>query len=174
MSRPSDTEYASYYARYVSLVPDVDILKSLEAQLVEAGRIVAAVSSERERFRYGEGKWSIREVYGHIIDAERVFAYRAFCFSRGESASLPSFDEKAYVAHSRYDERTLRNLHEEFTVLRKANLAFLRWCSEASWLQQGVASNNQVSVRALAFIMVGHARHHFNVLRDRYGVVPGP
>jgi len=173
-SRPAETEYAAYHARYVALVPELDILTVLQRQLPEVASCMGAVSPEREKFRYAPEKWSIREVCGHLIDGERVFGHEAFCFSRWESAHLPSFEEHAYLLHSRYRERPLADLLAEFLVVRKANLHFLGWLSDDDWARQGRVGDDLVSVRALAFVMAGHVRHHMTVLRDQYGVVPGP
>lgn len=170
MSRPSETEYAPFYAGYVSLVPEADVLGALEAQAEEFERLAASVPAEKERHRYAEGKWSVREVVDHLTDAERVFGYRAFCFSRGERAALPSFDENAYVAAARSDGVPVCELVEEFVLVRRSNLALLGRLTEAEWGRVGTASAKPVSVRALAFIMVGHPRHHLGILRDRYGV----
>lgn len=173
-SRPAEAEYAAYYAQYVALVPELDILTVLQRQPPEVATCMGAVSPEREKFRYAPEKWSIREVCGHLIDGERVFGHQAFCFSRWESAPLPSFEENAYVLHSRYRERPLADLLAEFLAVRKANLHFLGWLSDDDWARKGTVSDELVSVRALAFIMAGHVRHHMAVLRDQYGVVPGP
>jgi hypothetical protein len=172
-SRPSNAEYAAHFEQYVSLVSEQDILDVLKRQLLEFSRYSQAVAPDHEKFRYAPGKWSIRQVYGHLIDGERVFGYRAFCFGRGEKASLASFEENAYVAESRYDERPLSDLLAEFIVVRQANLHFLSWLSDEGWKRHGTAGDNLVSVRALAYIMAGHVRHHFNILRERYGVLPG-
>jgi hypothetical protein len=173
-SRPNDTEFAPYYVRYVSLVPEDDILSVLESQLSEIARIAAAVDPQSEEFRYSTNKWSIREVFGHLIDLERVFGYRAFCIGRGETAPLPSFDENTYVAQSRYHERPLASIVAELRATRESNLLYMRWLSDDNWTRCGTASDNPVSVRALAFIIAGHARHHFSVLRDKYGLSPAP
>jgi len=172
MSRPAENEFVPYYSRYISLVPESNVLPVLEAQLAELDRLAHSIPPEREQFRYAEGKWSIREVLGHLIDGERVFAYRAFCISRGESAPLPSLDQNAYVAESRYNERAIGDLAAEFSWLRKSSLAFLNALTEAEWKRIGIASNNPVSVLALAYIMAGHIRHHLKVLHASYGV-PG-
>jgi len=170
MQRPTDTEYAPFYARYVGLVPETDILAVLEPQVEEIRRFLAPVSAEKEAYRYAEGKWSIRQVLGHLVDAERVFGHRAFCFSRGEQAALPSFDENRYVAAARTDEVTLRELVDELALVRQANLAVLRRLDAREWEQAGTASGRLVSVRALAWVMAGHPRHHVEVLREKYGV----
>jgi uncharacterized damage-inducible protein DinB len=171
-TRPSDDEYAEYFARYVTLVPEADVMSVLGQQPAELTRIAAQVSAEGERFRYGAGKWSIREVFGHMTDAERVFGYRGFCISRGEQAPLPAFDENIYVARSPYDGQRLADLLDELIAIRRGNLTFLHRLQEQEWELRGTASNRTVSVRALAFIMAGHVRHHLNGLRANYGLGP--
>ena len=170
MPRPLETEYAPFYAGYVALVPETDILGVLEGQLDEVRRVAGAFSPGRESLRYAEGKWSVREVVGHLVDAERVFGYRAFCFSRGETAALPSFDENQYVVAATSDAIPLRELVEELALVRQSNQAFLRRLRDPEWTRVGTASGKPVTVRALAWIMAGHPRHHLNILRDRYGV----
>jgi hypothetical protein len=170
MERPSGTEYAPFYAGYVALVPEAEILDVLEGQVAEILALAGRAAGEKEGHRYAEGKWSVRQVMGHLVDAERVFAYRAFCFSRGETAGLPSFDENAYVAAARSDAFPLRELAEELALVRRSSLAFLRRLEPGEWARTGVASGHPVSVRALAWIMAGHPRHHLGILRERYGV----
>ena len=170
MERPTETEYTSFYRGYVALVPEADIIGVLEQQVEEIRRLVASVPAERELYPYAEGKWSIRQVLGHLVDAERVFGYRAFCFSRGEPAALPSFDENQYVDAARSDSVSLQELVEELAVVRQANLVFLRRLDAREWAQVGTASGKPVSVRAIAWIMAGHPRHHLQILRERYGV----
>jgi len=170
MVRPDVSEYAPYYETYVSLVPEPDILRALEKQLAEVQGTFGSVTPDRETFRYAEGKWSIRETLGHLVDGERVFAFRAFCFSRAETAAMPSFDQNAYIVESRYGERPLPDLLQEFVELRKSNLRFFRSLDGDRWSRSGTASGSPVTVRALAFIMAGHVRHHLSILRDRYGV----
>lgn len=170
MTRPADTDYAPFYETYVSLVTEADAMPVLERQADELRALAGPIDSSRETFRYAPGKWSIREVIGHLCDAERVFGYRAFCFSRGEAAPLPAFDENSYIEASGYDERALADLVDDFRAARGANLTVLRSLDPGAWERVGTANNNPVSVRALAFIMAGHVRHHFGVLRSRYGV----
>ena len=170
MERPTETEYATFYRGYVALVPETDIVGVLETQAGEIRRLLATVSPERETYRYAEGKWSIRQVLGHLVDGERIFGYRAFCFSRGEQAPLPSFDENRYVDAARSDSIPLRELVEELALVRQANLAALRRLDAREWAQAGTASGKPVSVRALAWIMAGHPRHHLQILRERYAV----
>jgi len=168
--RPESSEYASFYAGYVARVPEADVLAVLQKQRDEIRDLARALPAAKETFRYADGKWSIREVLGHLIDGERVFGYRAFCFSRGEQAPLPSFDENQYVAAAGAGQVPLAELASEFAAVRDANLAFLRRLSAAEGARVGTASGKPISVQALAYIMAGHPRHHVAVLRERYGV----
>jgi hypothetical protein len=168
--RPTDTEYAPFYARYISLVEDDDALAALEGQVEELRALSASVPRDRETYRYASDKWSVRQVVGHVTDGERVFGYRAFCISRGEQAPLPSFEENAYVANSSYDSVPLGELVDELVTVRRGNLAALRRLAAGDWARLGTASGKSVSVRALAYVMAGHPRHHIGVLREKYGV----
>jgi len=168
VERPTSAEYAQPFERYVSLVQDSDVLAALARQTAELAEALSGVAGEAERFRYADGKWSIREVLGHVIDTERVFGYRALCIARGERASLPGFDENAYQANASFDDCPLRELLREFEQVREGHLSLFRRLSGEAWLRSGVANSKPASVRALAFIMVGHVRHHLGVLRERY------
>ncbi|MES1243103.1 MAG: DinB family protein [Acidobacteriota bacterium] len=170
IERPAASEYASFYAGYISSLPDGDILDILEKQTSELRQLAAATPADRETFRYADGKWSVREVVGHMIDGERVFSYRTLRFSRGDQTPLPGFEENQYVAASGFDRRPLASLVDELVLLRQANLGMLRALAPEAWTRTGTANNHPISVRALAFIMAGHVRHHLNILRDRYGV----
>jgi hypothetical protein len=168
--RPTEAEHAPFFAGYVALVPESDVLAVLEAQVAELQALARAVPGEREQFAYAPGKWTVREVLGHLTDAERVFGHRAFCISRGEPATLPAFDENAYVAESVAATIPLATLVEEFALVRAANLVFLRRLEREGWARVGMVSSGPASVRALAFIMAGHVRHHVRVLAERYDV----
>jgi hypothetical protein len=170
MKRPADSEYAPYYATYISRVPETDVLTALELQPAELRAWASGLPADGETCRYAPGKWSIREVLGHVIDTDRVFGYRAFCISRGEQQPLPGFDQDAYMATSDFDAQPLSNLVNEFGIVREAGLLALRRLSEREWDRTGTASGHPVSVRALAFMMAGHVRHHLQVLQERYGV----
>jgi hypothetical protein len=170
MDRPREDEHAPSYARYVALVPETDILAVLEHQVEEIRRLAASVPPERETWRYAEGKWSVREVLGHLVDGERVFGHRAFCISRGEAAPLPSFDENQYVGAARSEAIPLRELADELALVRQSNLVVLRRLEPSEWRRVGTASGHPISVRALAWVMAGHPRHHVNILRERYGI----
>lgn len=167
---PAKNSYASFYANYVSLVPENAVLPVLEQQNQSLQAVATSVIAERETFRYAPGKWTIREVVGHMGDAERVFGYRAFAIGRGSREPLPGFDENTFVASAGFNQRSLTTLVEEFIKVRDANLEFLRSLEAGAWDQVGIANGSPVSVLALAYILAGHVRHHLRVLRDRYGV----
>jgi hypothetical protein len=167
--RPADSEYDPYYARYIGRV-DGDVLAVLEEQKNLIRRLAETIPSERESYRYAEGKWSIREVIGHMIDGERVFGFRAFCFSRGDQTPLPGFDENKYIADGNYDTRTLHDLVDELIAVRDLNLRTFNALSDEAWVRMGTASGYPVSVRALAYITAGHVMHHVDILSSRYGV----
>jgi hypothetical protein len=171
-TRPEADEYAPFYAGYVARVTEDDILGVLAAQKDEIGALARSLPEAKQSYRYAEGKWSVGEVLSHLIDGERVFGYRAFCFSRGEQAPLPSFDENQYVSAARAGDVQLVQLAREFAAVRESNLGFLRRLGDEAWTRTGTASGKPVSVRALAWIMAGHPRHHLAVLRERYGVAP--
>jgi len=170
VQRPTEAEYAPFYGRYMTLVPEVDLLTVLEGQPAWLRERLAGVSADRETYRYEPAKWSVRQVVGHISDVERVMGYRAFCISRGEGAPLPGFDENEYVARSAYDRRPLAALVDDFARARAANLAVLGALGDDAWTHRGIANGSPVSVRALGFILAGHARHHVGVLESRYGL----
>jgi hypothetical protein len=172
IGEPEASEYAPYYERYVALVRGGDILEVLARQADKVRRTLSGVAEERAGYRYAPDKWTIREVVGHWTDAERVFAYRALGFARDEKTPLPSFDENEYARRSGHDGVPLPELLEEFASVRGATIALLRHLSVEAWQRTGVASGKPVSVRALAFIMAGHVKHHLAILRERYGV-PG-
>ena len=165
---PAHDEYAPFYRRYVEAVPAGDVLTTLEQDLQELVPLLDAVNEQGAMHRYAEGKWSVKEVIGHLIDAERVFAYRAMSGARGEQQSLPGFDENAWVTQAGFDARTLNSLLGELTAVRRATLALFRSLDEAALLRRVTANGNPVSVRALAWIAAGHARHHTTLLRERY------
>ena len=168
MNRPEKEEYAKFYANYISLVPETNVVAALENQVADLQNLFADVSDEKANFRYAEGKWSIKELLGHIIDGERVFSYRALRISRGDATPLAGFEENSYVANSNFGNTKLADLIAEFSSLRQSNVLLFKNLSDQSWLNTGTASDATVSVRALAFIMVGHIRHHANILRERY------
>jgi len=168
MSRPVDSEYAPYYQSYIARVSENDVVPVLRSQLDELDELLSKVKPDGETYAYAEGKWSIRELVGHLIDAERVFGYRAFCIARGERQNLPGFDQNDYLLTAPYRQTDLEDLLSELRLVRLANIAMLRSLDEAAWARLGTANDNEVSVRALIFSMAGHVRHHMEVLRERY------
>jgi hypothetical protein len=170
MSRPLENEYAPYYQNYVSQAPEDDILPAMRSQVDALDVLLEGVAPDRETYRYAEGKWSIRELVGHLIDGERMFGYRVLCIARGETQNLPGFDQDQYMLTAPFDRIDLEDLLSEFRLVRLSNIAMLRTLDEAAWMRMGTANDSAVSVRALVYIMVGHVRHHMNVLRERYGL----
>jgi hypothetical protein len=171
MSRPGADEFAAPYAGYVArIADDEEIVAVLESQHLEVLTRLSGIAESRGAHRYAAGKWSIKEIVGHLSDAERIFAYRALRFARGDSAALPGFDENAYVPAMEADARTLADLAAEWSDVRRASLALFRHLPAAAWQRRGVASGKEVSVRALAYITAGHVRHHLEVLGTRYSV----
>jgi DinB superfamily len=166
--RPDASEYASFYHAYVSAVPKGDIVELLRDGGRELGTALAAVPESRAGFRYGEGKWSIAEVLGHMIDAERIFTYRALRIARGDATPLPGFEQNDYVKTAGSEARTIANLAEELAAVRECSVLLFQSLPADAWSRRGVASGNPISVRALAYITAGHARHHLRVLQEKY------
>lgn len=167
-ARPADTEYNRYFQPYVEEVPDGDLLVTLAEQRDSTAAVLAGIPDAKAGFRYADGKWSIREVIGHVADAERVFAYRALRFARGDSTALPGFDENAWMPEAGFDSRSLADVAAELRAVRESTLALFRSFSADAWLRSGGASGHSVSARALAWILAGHERHHMRILAERY------
>jgi hypothetical protein len=170
LARPEAHEYFEYYGRYIGRVPAGDIRELLASQNAVTRRTLDGVSEEVAMKRYAPGKWSVKEVVGHLTDAERVFSYRALRFARADETPLPGFDENAYVPAANFDARSLASLVDEFADVRRATVALFRGLDDQALLRVGEASGHAVSVRALAYIIAGHELHHLEVLRDRYGI----
>lgn len=168
VTRPDTTEHPPYYATYVSLVPQGDILNLLETQLDATLNLLRGISDTQADSRYAPGKWSIKEVVGHVVDTERIFAYRALRFARNDRTPLPGFEQEGYVRHAAFGDVRLSDLACEFEHVRRGNLFLFRNLDAAAWARSGVASNGEVSVRALAYIIAGHELHHVGILKTRY------
>lgn len=169
-TRPEPDEYVPYYASYIRRVPEGNLPQILERQHTETRALLSSLDDTRALHRYAFGKWSIKEVLGHIADGERVFAYRALWFARGDETPLPGFEENAWVPAGGFDARSLASLVHELGAVRHASVALLSSLDEAAWSARGTANGHPVSVRALAAIMAGHELHHVALLRERYGV----
>lgn len=168
MTRPEPNDAASYYFRYIDLVPDGDVVSTLTAQLEETDKFLSTISEEQSLSSYAPDKWTMRQVLNHINDTERVFLFRAFWFARGSQEALPGFEQDVYVAASGANDVAWSELVDEFRIVRKSALKFFQTLPDEAWSKSGVASENRVTVRALAFIIGGHAAHHVNVLKERY------
>jgi DinB superfamily len=165
---PERSEAAEYYFTYIDQVPSGDICGILKAQLPETLALLRGISEEQSLGRYVAGKWSIREVMGHVNDTERLFAFRALWFARGFDSPLPSFDQDVAVASAQSNERTWSSHLDEFQAVRAATLALFQNMSSDAWLRRGIASGNPFTVRALAYIAAGHVAHHMRIVRERY------
>ena len=168
IARPNDDEYDAYYKNYVALVADGDIVETLSNQIAETRRVLVEIDSEKAGFRYASGKWSVRELVGHMIDAERIFAYRALRIARGDATPIEGYEQNDYVENAAFDNLNLADLTEEFVLLRRANVLMYRGLQEAAWARRGVANGCEVTVRALAYLSAGHELYHLNILRSRY------
>jgi len=168
MNKPAPSEYADFYAGYIGGVPDGGILTLLQSELERSSSLFRGLTPEQASHRYEEGKWSVKEIVGHIIDGERVFGYRALCFARQDPAHLPGFDQDDYARGSNAADRPLGELVDELTVARQSNIALFRSLDEAMWSYRGIASDCELTVRALAYIIVGHEIHHRSVIEERY------
>lgn len=168
MKRPQPSEYSEFYEGYISLVKNENIIKELEDQLLELQTLISMVSAEKEEYAYAEGKWTIKQVVGHIIDTERIMAYRALRISRKDKTQLSGFDEDFFIANSNFNSRNLFHLAHEFSLVRESNLALFKSFTEEMVDQLGSANGKAISVRALLYIIVGHTRHHMNVIKEKY------
>jgi len=168
VKRPDPTEYAEFYANYISKVPGTDVLGVLESQRLQMLQLFAGRSERDGSFRYAPGKWTVKEVLGHITDTERIFTYRALRIARGDQTPLPGFEQDDYVRSGAFGERSLADLAEEFGAVRSASIVLFRSFKEEAWPRRGVASQKEVTVRALAFITAGHQMHHRIILEERY------
>lgn len=166
--RPEASEYAPEFGKYISLVQGEDVLRALGDQVEGTLATLRKVSEQDSLRRYAPGKWSVREVLGHLIDAERIFAYRALCFARNDQTELPGFEQDDYVPAARFDERAWDDILAEFEAVRRANILMFRGLDGDAWSRRGVANGNPMSVRALAYAIAGHELHHMGVIRTKY------
>jgi hypothetical protein len=169
-ARPEQSEYAPYYQKYISLVPPGDILAVLEMQLDETLSLLSGLTESEAEKHHPPYTWSIKDVVGHLIDSERIFGVRALRFAREDMKELPGFDENDYAIQARSDARALANLLKEFAHVRHSHLLFFRSLRDDAWRRVGIANGDSVTVRALAYIIAGHERHHVNILRKRLTV----
>jgi hypothetical protein len=166
--RPQKSEYAVFYEKYVALVPGGDFLEILEEQHATLLGLLSPLTEEQAAFRYEPDKWSIKEVVGHINDAERIFAYRLLRIARGDETPLASFEQDAYIATGSFSARKLSDLLDEFSAVRKASITLVRSLDDRAWMRRGTASQKEITALALGFIIAGHERHHRMILEERY------
>ncbi|GER67357.1 hypothetical protein BpJC7_13760 [Weizmannia acidilactici] len=167
-NRPDPTEYAAYYAAYVSLVPDGAITEILETQIHNTVSLLKKISEEQASYRYAPGKWSMKQVVGHMADTERIMAYRLLSIARGETVSLPGFDQDLYVANAAFDEQPFADLIDHFAAVRQATLHLLKGLDGNAWMRKGTANEAEMTVRGIAYVIAGHELHHIKVLKEKY------
>jgi uncharacterized damage-inducible protein DinB len=167
-NRPKTSDYAPFYETYISLVPEGEFLHILETQLQDWQRLLGDLSEQAADFRYAPGKWSIKEVLGHVSDTERIFAYRLLRIARGDQTPLSGFEQDDYARAANSSARKCSDLLREFAAVRHATTALVSSLDDAAWLRRGVANQKEISATALAFIIAGHDRHHRLILEQRY------
>lgn len=169
-SRPQPDEYGDFYQGYIDLIASDNALQKLIRQGQKTYTLIQSLTAEEASYRYAEDKWSVKEIIGHLVDTERIMAYRALCISRGETTSLPGYDHESYVQQAQFEDRGLQSLSTEYDALRNANITLFNSFNEQQILRKGTANDQTVSVRALAYIIAGHERHHLNVLDEKYNI----
>ncbi len=167
-SRPESGEYAPYYEKYIQLVSGDNSVLAVQKSLDETQGLLSQIDEEKSLFRYAEGKWSIKEIVGHLIDTERIFGFRALCFARNDKNVIAGMEQDDYVRNANFDNVRFAKLAEEFRLVRGATIAMFQNFTADAWLRSGIASDNLVTVRALAFMIAGHEIHHLNILKERY------
>lgn len=168
LARPAAGEYAPHHEEYIALVAGNDIVGALEAQLRQMITLFSGKSERDGEFRYAPEKWSVKEVLGHVSDCERIFAYRALRFARNDKTAVEGFEQNDYVRAGGFGGRRLADLVTAFTHVRNASIALFRHLEPEAWTRSGVANKNEVTVRALAWIIAGHELHHRRILEERY------
>jgi uncharacterized damage-inducible protein DinB len=168
IDRPDVSEHDAYYSRYIDLVPEGDILAMLDAQLADTIALLSGVGEERAGLAYEAGKWTLKEVLGHMIDTERIFAYRALRIARNDPTPMEGFDQDPYVQNANFTGVRLAVLMNEFRAVRQSTLFLLRSLEPQAWNRSGIANGKAITVRALAYLTAGHELHHRAILRDRY------
>jgi hypothetical protein len=166
--RPKAAEYNPYYDRYISLIPGNNILGTLEKQISKTVAMLSARGDEAAELRYAPGKWTVKEVLGHVNDTERIMSYRALRIARGDQTPIEGFEQDDYIRNGPYADLRLVDLLEEFKNIRAATLRLFRNLRPEDWTRRGIANDNEISVRALAYVIGGHELHHRNLLEERY------
>ncbi len=167
---PQASEYAPYYGKYVSLVASGEILSTLNSQSERMDTLLFGLAENEANVPYAPGKWTIKQVLGHIADTERIMSYRALRIARGDKTPLASFEQDDYVAQGSFESVSLTELLQEYAAVRRATVLLFRHLPGEAWERRGTASNNEVTVRALAYIIAGHDEHHYRILREKYAI----
>ncbi len=167
MNQLKSDEFPAYYAPYIDTVFG-DVMHVLKEQITTFPAFLDTIPAGKSEYSYAEGKWTIKQVVGHVIDTERIHAYRALRFARNDTKALPGFEQEDFVLHARFNERSLSSLAEEFTVVRKSNMALFNTFNELELNRRGLASERLISVRAFLYIIAGHLNHHKNIIQERY------
>lgn len=172
LERPSRDEFTQYYRTYIDLVPEGNLENILLTQLEETRRLLGTISEEQAHYRYEAGKWTLKEVVGHIADTERIMSYRLLRIARGDTLPLAGYDDIEYVKEAMFPVRKLADLVEEYAAVRQATIALVRGIPYQAWTRTGVANNSRLSARAIAYIIAGHELHHRNIIEERYLAKP--
>jgi len=170
IARPKADEFFEYYGKYIALVKEEDAMAAMRDQIAETARLLEPLDEKKALHRYAPGKWSVKEVVGHLTDTERIFAYRALRMGRGDTTPLAGYDEKAYTPAGRFDARPLAEILREYETVRAASLALFGGLDQDALGRRGTANDTEISVRAIAWIIAGHELHHRGILVERYGV----
>lgn len=168
MKNLQPNEFAPHYENYIKLVPEQDIVKGLLKQKEEMLHFFKSIPLFKHEFSYAEGKWTIKDIILHLIDAERIFSYRALRIARNDKTPLPGFEENDYVPNANANEREYESLLAEYEIVRNASISLFETFTSEDLLRLGIASNKSVSVRAIGYIMLGHELHHKNIILERY------
>ncbi|MBR2566312.1 MAG: DinB family protein [Paenibacillus sp.] len=168
--KPGKDEYASFYEGYIKLTPEGNVIELLEQQGQQVHKAIRSLTEEQANYRYAEGKWSIKEVFGHLIDNERIMSTRLLRIARGDTTPLPGYDQDTFMESRPFDLYTVDHLAEEYAAVRRSTVVMLRQISPEAWLRRGIANNYTASTRSIAWVITGHELHHLSILRDRYEV----
>jgi hypothetical protein len=168
MNKPKPTDYPGFFNNYIAQVPEENLLEAFHHQTPVIQEFLSSVSEDRSLFSYADGKWTIREILQHLIDAERIFTYRALCFSRKEQQSLPGFEENEYVPNSHANARSWHSLANEFMIVRQSTLALYNSFTNKMLLEEGTVMDYRTSVTTIGFVSIGHAYHHIKIVGERY------
>jgi hypothetical protein len=166
--RPPEEEYTAFQAKYVRLVPEGNIIEILTRQHEETAGLLEALTEEQGNHRYAEGKWSVKEVAGHISDNERIMSYRLLLAARGDRTPLPGYDQEVLMNGAPFENWSVSDVAADYSAARKSTLLLLRGLQDAAWLRKGITGDHEITARAWAYILAGHERHHLNILRERY------